>query len=114
MEWALGTPSLEAVAALRREVMAYLRRHAEPDSDFAGAAVVVAELLSNAFEHAPGPAWVRTSWTDERPRLEIHALGEGFALDPALPDPSAERGRGLFLVNAIADELEVAAKPRKG
>src|SRR4051794_38900467 len=114
MEWALNTRSPDAVAALRREVMAYLRRHAEPDSDFAGAEVVVAELLTNAFQHGPGPAWVRTAWTCERPRLEVHDLGEGFALDPALPEPSTQRGRGLFLVNAIAEELEVAAKPRKG
>src|SRR4051812_13943281 len=109
MEWALNSPTPESVAALRREVMAYLRRHAEADSDLAGAEVVVAELLLNAFQHAPGPAWVRIGWSGERPRLEVHDLGEGFVLD-ALPEPSAERGRGLFLVNALADDLDVAAK----
>src|SRR3954447_14761813 len=114
MEWALDNPTPGSVAALRREVMAYLRRHAEPDSDLAGAEVVVAELLMNAFQHAPGPAWVRASWTGERPRLEVHDLGEGFALDPSLPEPTSEHGRGLFLVNALADELEVAAKPHQG
>src|SRR5215213_8396601 len=109
MEWALDRPTPESVAALRREVMAYLRRHAEADSDLAGAEVVVAELLLNAFQHAPGPAWVRIGWSGERPRLEVHDLGEGFVLD-ALPEPSAERGRGLFLVNALADDLDIAAK----
>jgi anti-sigma regulatory factor (Ser/Thr protein kinase) len=113
MEWALNSPTPESVAALRREVMAYLRRHAEPDSDLAGAEVVVAELLLNAFQHAPGPAWVRIGWSGERPRLEVHDLGEGFVLD-ALPEPSAERGRGLFLVNALADDLDVGAKPGGG
>jgi hypothetical protein len=102
MEWALDSPTPESVAALRREVMAYLRRHAEPDSDLAGAEVVVAELLLNAFQHAPGPAWVRIGWSGERPRLEVHDLGEGFVLD-ALPEPSAERGR-----------LDVGAKPGGG
>src|SRR3954452_23529027 len=91
MEWALDNPTPGSVAALRREVMAYLRRHAEADSDLAGAEVVVAELLLNAFQHAPGPAWVRIGWSGERPRLEVHDLGEGFELD-ALPEPSAERG----------------------
>ena len=114
MEWALTGPAPETVGALRREVMAYLRRHAEPDSDFAAAEIVVAELLNNAFEHAPGPAWVRASWARERPRLEVHDLGPGFTLNPDLPQPEMERGRGLFLVNAIADDVAVAAKPHRG
>ncbi len=115
MEWALtGAGGAEAVSALRREVMAYLRRHAEPDADFAAAEIVIAELLSNAFEHAPGPSWVRASWAGERPRLEVHDLGPGFTLDPKLPQPDAERGRGLFLVSSIAADVAVAAKPRRG
>src|SRR5215213_2700752 len=77
MEWALDRPTPESVAALRREVMAYLRRHAEPDSDLAGAEVVVAELLLNAFQHAPVPAWVRTSWTGERKEPFLRALTGG-------------------------------------
>ncbi len=110
VDWALNAGSAEAVAALRREVMAYLRRHAEPDSDLAGAEIVVAELLANAFQHAPGPAWVRVSWGRERPRVEVHDLGAGFELDPELPEPAAARGRGLFLVNAIADHVARHAK----
>lgn len=109
VEWALTGSGPKAVSALRREVMAYLRRHGEPDSDFAAAEIVVAELLNNAFEHAPGPAWVRASWARERPRLEVHDLGPGFTLNPNLPQPEAEPGRGLFLVNAIADDVAVAA-----
>jgi len=114
LEWALTGADAEAVSALRREVMAYLRRHAQPDSDFAAAEIVVAELLNNAFEHAPGRAWVRSSWVGERPRLEVHDLGPGFTLDPELPQPEAERGRGLFLVSAIADDVALTAKPRRG
>jgi DNA-binding NarL/FixJ family response regulator/anti-sigma regulatory factor (Ser/Thr protein kinase) len=114
VEWALNGDDPDAVRALRREVMAYLRRHGDPDSDFAGAEVVVAELLINAFEHAPGPAWVRASWLGERPRIEVHDLGPGFALAPTLPEPAAERGRGLFLAQAIADDLSRESKPRGG
>ena len=114
MEWALDGRSATAIAAVRREITAYLGRHAEPDSDVAGAEVVIAELLSNALEHAPGPAWVRTSWEGERPRLEVHDLGPGFVLDPRLPAPDSERGRGLFIVNAIADDLARASKTAGG
>jgi DNA-binding NarL/FixJ family response regulator/anti-sigma regulatory factor (Ser/Thr protein kinase) len=114
MEWAVDGRSAAAIAALRREIVAYLGRHAEPDSDLAGAEMVIAELLSNAFEHAPGPAWVRASWNAERPRLEVHDLGPGFVLDPRLPEPDSERGRGLFIVNAIADNLARASKTAGG
>jgi DNA-binding NarL/FixJ family response regulator/anti-sigma regulatory factor (Ser/Thr protein kinase) len=114
VEWALDSSRPEAVSALRREVVAYLRRHGDPESDFAGAEVVVAELLTNAFQHAPGPVWVRASWTGVRPRLEVHDLGDGFAFEPSLPDPSAAKGRGLFLVSALADDVEVAAKRGQG
>ena len=114
MEWALDSSRPEAVSALRREVVAYLKRHGDPESDFAGAEVVVAELLTNAFQHAPGPTWVRASWAGERPRLEVHDLGEGFSFEPSMPEPTAAQGRGLFLVSALADDVEVAAKCRQG
>jgi DNA-binding NarL/FixJ family response regulator/anti-sigma regulatory factor (Ser/Thr protein kinase) len=114
MEWAVDGRNAAAMAALRREIAAYLGRHAEPGSDIAGAEMVIAELLANAFEHAPGPAWVRTSWESDRPRLEVHDLGPGFVLDPRLPEPQSERGRGLFIVNAIADDLARASKAAGG
>jgi anti-sigma regulatory factor (Ser/Thr protein kinase) len=114
MEWAVDGRSAAAINALRREIAAYLGRHAEPDSDVAGAEMVIAELLANVFEHASGPAWVRTSWEGERPRLEVHDLGPGFVLDPRLPEPHSERGRGLFIVNAIADDLARAGKAAGG
>jgi DNA-binding NarL/FixJ family response regulator/anti-sigma regulatory factor (Ser/Thr protein kinase) len=114
MDWAVDGRSAATIAALRREIVAYLRRHGEPDSDLAGAEMVIAELLSNAFEHAPGPAWVSVSWETERPRLEMHDLGPGFVLDPTLPEPDIERGRGLFIANAIAGDLARAGKVAGG
>ena len=114
MEWALRGGDADAVSALRREVMAYLRRHGQADSDFAAAEIVLAELLNNGFEHAPGPAWVRASWSGERPRLEVHDLGPGFALNAEPPQPVQERGHGLFLVNAMADDVKVSPKPDRG
>ncbi len=114
MEWVSDGRGPESVSALRREVVAYLRRHGEGDSDFAGAEIVVAELLSNAFEHAPGPAWVRVAWDDERPVLEVHDLGPGFELRPRLPGPGALGGRGLFMASAFADDLARAAKRAGG
>ena len=114
VEWALDGSSLASVTALRRAAAAYLRRHGEEDSDFAGAEIVIAELLNNAFQHAPGPAWVRLDWSAVRPTLEVHDLGPGFELAPSLPEPASERGRGLFLVAALSTDLERAAKTAGG
>jgi DNA-binding CsgD family transcriptional regulator/anti-sigma regulatory factor (Ser/Thr protein kinase) len=114
VEWVLQEHDAEAVGTLRRELMAYVRRHAQADSDFAGAELVVAELVSNAFEHAPGPAWVRVSWGEEQPRLEVHDLGPGFELPARLPEASSVRGRGLFLANALAGDLARASKRAGG
>ncbi len=114
VEWVLEQDGAEAVSALRREVMAYVRRHGDADSDFAGAEIVVAELVSNAFEHAPGPAWVRVAWDDERPELEVHDLGPGFELQPHLPGTLQASGRGLFLARALADDLARAGKAAGG
>jgi hypothetical protein len=36
VEWALQATDTEALAALRREIVGYLRRHAEPGSDISG------------------------------------------------------------------------------
>jgi DNA-binding NarL/FixJ family response regulator/anti-sigma regulatory factor (Ser/Thr protein kinase) len=91
-----------------------VRRHARPDSDFAAAELVVAELVSNAFEHAPGPAWVRMAWDEEQPRLEVHDLGPGFDLRAELPKASSIRGRGLFLANALTGDLARASKRAGG
>jgi DNA-binding NarL/FixJ family response regulator/anti-sigma regulatory factor (Ser/Thr protein kinase) len=115
VEWVLHDhDGPAAVRRLRREVMAYVRRHGDARSDFAGAELVVAELVANAFEHAPGPAWVRVAWEDERPEVEVHDLGPGFDLGEHLPAASATSGRGLFLANALADDLARAGKRAGG
>jgi DNA-binding CsgD family transcriptional regulator/anti-sigma regulatory factor (Ser/Thr protein kinase)/predicted ArsR family transcriptional regulator len=114
MEWVLEEQTPEAVGILRRELMAYVRRHGEATSDFAAAEIIVAELVSNAFEHAPGPAWVRVDWSQERPRLEVHDLGPGFELRAQLPRAQAVGGRGLFLAGALAGDLARVSKRAGG
>src|SRR5690349_12054191 len=94
--------------------MAYVRRHGEAESDFAAAEIIVAELVSNAIEHAPGPAWVRVDWSADRPQLEVHDLGPGFELRAQLPRAESVGGRGLFVANALAGDLARASKRAGG
>lgn len=111
MDWYLDGTDVAAASALRREVMAYLRRHADPDADFDGAEIAVSELIGNSVLHAGGNAWVSLSWTGRQPTITVHDLGPGFTPEVSLPeDPIAVGGRGMYLVSHLTDALEVEAK----
>lgn len=115
LDWYLDGRDVAAAVALRREIGAYLRRHADPGSDIAGAEVAVSELLSNLPRHAPGPAWVSLSWSGTEPVLEVRDLGPGFELDVDAPPPVDQTGgRGLFIASALVRSLEAAARRAGG
>lgn len=114
MDWYLDGRDAAAVGALRREIAAYLSRHAAPGSDIAGSELALSEMITNAVRHAPGPAWVSIDWSGEQPRLEVNDLGPGFELTDVVPDATAIGGRGLYIIAAVAQEVAVAAKRAGG
>ncbi|WP_049793358.1 methanogen output domain 1-containing protein [Conexibacter woesei] len=116
MDWYLEGSTPEAVSDLRHEIVDYLRRHAAPESDLAGAQLAISELLSNVVRHAPGPAWANLDWSGERAVLAVHDLGRGFEPTTELPDDllQAGGGRGLFIVSNVAGWMAVAAKRAGG
>jgi anti-sigma regulatory factor (Ser/Thr protein kinase)/predicted ArsR family transcriptional regulator len=114
VEWFLDPPSATSVTQLRREIAAYLRRHAHDRHRVWAAETIVGELVSNAVDHAGGPIWVSLDWGGRQPVLTVHDLGAMFELEPRLPELSAERGRGLWMVSQLATDLAVAAKRSRG
>lgn len=82
VDWYLNGDDAQALGALRRELVAYLRRHGEADSDLDSAELVVGEAVGNAVRHAGGPVWVSLSWREVSPTLTVRDLGPGF--DPGL------------------------------
>jgi anti-sigma regulatory factor (Ser/Thr protein kinase) len=122
VDWYLETRDPSAVPRLRREIMAYLGRHAFPGTDTGDAELVVSELLANAFEHTAGPAWVSIRWDGPHPVISVADLGPGFPPDllgrhraaKTVPDPLGEGGRGLFLATHLARDLAVAARAAGG
>jgi len=116
MDWYMDGRQAEGISDLRREIVAYLGRHAAPDTDLDAAEIAISELLTNVARHAPGPAWVRIDWSALGARLDVDDLGPGFVLDATLPDdllqPSG--GRGLFIVSNVGAWLTVAAKRAGG
>ena len=93
VDWYLDGEDRSSLTALRHEIMAYLGRHAEPDTDLADAELVVEELVGNAVRHAGGSIWVSLSWLDISPTLTVRDLGPGF--DPALLARSAPVPPGI-------------------
>jgi predicted ArsR family transcriptional regulator/anti-sigma regulatory factor (Ser/Thr protein kinase) len=104
-----GVPG--AVSDLRRDVVAYLRRHADDPTQVDDAELAVAELVGNAVDHSGGPVWVSVDWSGPRPLLAVHDLGEHFSANADLPeDALAESGRGMFLAAHLTEQLAVAAR----
>jgi anti-sigma regulatory factor (Ser/Thr protein kinase) len=67
------------------------------------AALLVSEVVTNAVEHVQSTALLTASY--DQGRVEVRVQDESDAL-PLLQrsDPEAEAGRGLMLLNALADQ----------
>jgi anti-sigma regulatory factor (Ser/Thr protein kinase) len=89
---------------VRSQLRAYLTANAEPESDFVGADIIVAELVGNVVRHGGGAAGFHVDWTGSHPVLVVVDYGRGFQTLPAstFNDPEAESGRGLAIVQALA------------
>jgi serine phosphatase RsbU (regulator of sigma subunit)/anti-sigma regulatory factor (Ser/Thr protein kinase) len=64
------------------------------------------ELVTNAVLHAAAPSEVRLRLRDGRVRLEVHDPSPQLPA-PRVEDPEATNGRGMLLVDALADSWGV-------
>jgi serine phosphatase RsbU (regulator of sigma subunit) len=68
--------------------------------------ILCSELVTNAVLHAGGPCRVRLWDHDGRVRLEVHDPSPRLPVRRT-PDPTAPNGRGMALVEALADDWGV-------
>jgi anti-sigma regulatory factor (Ser/Thr protein kinase) len=88
---------------LRREVVAYLRKHGPRDGDYSATELILGELLSNVVRYTPGHVCIEVGWQEHHAQLTVHDAGRGFDWAPHLPpDPESEGGRGSYIVAALA------------
>ena len=111
-------PALHAVAQARREVRAALDRWElsplVPDTE-----LLVSELVTNALVHAIGEATLTLAVADGTLEVGVTDRAPGVPLPRAASDRSsgapedrpAEGGRGLHLVDLVADEWGVVDLP---
>lgn len=102
--WSFSAADGATATHARRAFRSEIERYAAIGSDFAGAELIFAELLSNVARHAGTDAEVSLGWTRSRAILLVVDTGRGFGVPPlrSLPGPEAEHGRGLALVDAFA------------
>lgn len=71
--------------------------------------LAVHEALVNAQRHGGGVTSASACLDDGSVVVEVRDRGRGFAVptSPAVPDPAAETGRGLFLIRSLASAADV-------
>lgn len=77
------------------------------DSRADDAALLVSELVTNAIQHAGSDAEIAVELDGRRLRVEVT---DASPARPALREPTATGGRGLRLVEALADRWGVTTR----
>jgi anti-sigma regulatory factor (Ser/Thr protein kinase) len=96
--------------AARAQFVDLLRQASQDRPDLEAAALAFGELVANAMRHAPpGDVSVTLRWSGTTATLSVTDSGTGFVPRPSLPDSGEVGGRGLFIVNAMAGPVRVAA-----
>ncbi len=106
--WKLDAKNESAAHRVKRAVLWHLGEIAAPTSDFAAVEAIVGELVSNVARHTPGDAEVTLECDDRSVALHVSDRGKAFrSTGEHVPDVLAESGRGLFLVRALSERLDV-------
>jgi anti-sigma regulatory factor (Ser/Thr protein kinase) len=98
----------ETSAAVRR----FLAEQGVPDRELFSYELCVAEACYNAIEYSEDPAlnsrpFAEVVFTPKQIELRVTDRTAGFAMPTSIaaPSPMRERGRGLFLIQSVMDEV---------
>src|SRR5919199_918695 len=94
-------------ARARRELRSFLESKAWP-GDVDAVVLAVHEALINSVDHAGGINSALAKIQGRAVVVEVSDQGPGFEPKPPVtpPDPLAERGRGLWLIDQLAASWE--------
>jgi anti-sigma regulatory factor (Ser/Thr protein kinase) len=92
----------DGVSDARRRAVRWAQRWRLP-VDVDVLALLVSELATNAVLHGRPPALMRAAWDGEILRVEIRDAGAGSMPERRDATPEEPHGRGLAMVDAIAD-----------
>jgi serine/threonine-protein kinase RsbW len=108
--------SVPAVRRLLRCALAILHVDRQAGDDLE---IALTEACANVVKHAAGAKKfeVRLDVAEDRCAIDVLDNGAGFdpgAIGAASPDADSERGRGLFLIRALSENVRMHSSPRQG
>jgi anti-sigma regulatory factor (Ser/Thr protein kinase) len=90
----------------------FLAEQGVPEKELFSYELCIAEASNNAVEYARGPSrnlkpFAEALFTPSQIELRVTDHTEGFVLPEKIPPPSplTDRGRGLFLIQSVMDEV---------
>lgn len=95
-------------AVARRQLTAMLS-DADWDGDVDGVLLAVHEAMVNAQRHGGGVTHAGAHFDGSSLVVEVTDRGRGFDVpdSPGMPELTAERGRGLFLIRRLASDAHL-------
>lgn len=106
--WTVDATQQTSAYRVKRALMWDLAELGAIEEDLPSVELILGELLSNVARHTPGEAEVTLESKDGVAVLRVCDKGTPFAAETRqFPDVFAESGRGLFLVRALAREVEI-------
>ncbi|QNP71680.1 ATP-binding protein [Streptomyces roseirectus] len=120
--WSLHLRRDAASVPLARRLLLGTMETAGVDPDVCyDLSVALSEACANAVEHGGGTtseAFRVTAYLDgEKCRIEVADSGPGFTTaqrTPRVSSSDAEQGRGLYLIQQLADHVHIGNKPGRG
>lgn len=107
--------SVPAVRRLLRAALSILRVDRQAGGDLE---IALTEACANVVKHAGGADQfeVHLDVDDRRCAIDVVDDGEGFDADAITERPTAEmdRGRGLYLIRALGENVRMHSSPRRG
>ncbi len=104
LPFASSTPSIA-----RTKLAGFLTINRVPPTIIDNALIVISEMIANAVSHGvpTSDGTVEISWSinaaGDLLELSVHDAGEGGSLDPIDFDEDSLSGRGLAIINRVAD-----------
>jgi serine/threonine-protein kinase RsbW len=106
-----------SVPAVRRLLRCALSAFQVDRQDGDDLELALTEACANVVKHATGADSIEVSLdvAEDRCAIDVADNGEGFdATEVSDPGPGSERGRGLFLIKALSDNVRMQSTPRRG
>jgi anti-sigma regulatory factor (Ser/Thr protein kinase) len=113
-------PDFSSARAVSAAIRGFLAEQRVPEKELFSYELCIAEACYNAIEYAEGAARefrpvADVLFTRDQVELRVTDHTAGFALPARIPPPSPmnERGRGLFLIQSVMDEVRYLRGPNE-